>query len=83
MSKLTHLDEQGRAHMVDVGAKPDTERVAVACGEVHMKKETFDLIRDGQIKKGDVLNYCSSTYVIQWKSLNAIPFVQSQTITEI
>ncbi|CAG1013689.1 cyclic pyranopterin monophosphate synthase [Anaerolineales bacterium] len=55
MSKLTHLDEQGRAHMVDVGAKPDTERVAVARGEVHMKKETFDLICAGQIKKGDVL----------------------------
>ena len=55
MSKLTHLDEHGRAHMVDVGAKPDTERTAVARGEVHMKKETFDLIRAGQIKKGDVL----------------------------
>lgn len=41
--------------MVDVGGKPDTERVAIARGEVHMKKETFDLIRDGQIKKGDVL----------------------------
>lgn len=41
--------------MVDVGAKLDTERVAVARGEVHMKKETFDLIRAGQIKKGDVL----------------------------
>lgn len=41
--------------MVDVGAKPDTERTAVARGEVHMKKETFDLIRAGQIKKGDVL----------------------------
>ena len=54
-NKLTHLDEQGRASMVDVGHKPDTERIAVACGEIHMKKETFDLIRDGQIKKGDVL----------------------------
>ncbi|HVN16161.1 MAG TPA: cyclic pyranopterin monophosphate synthase MoaC [Anaerolineales bacterium] len=53
--KLTHLDEQGRAHMVDVGDKPDTERVAIARGEVHMKKATFDLIRAGQIKKGDVL----------------------------
>lgn len=41
--------------MVDVGAKPETERVAIARGEVHMQKETFDLIRDGQIKKGDVL----------------------------
>jgi cyclic pyranopterin monophosphate synthase len=53
--KLTHLDEQGRARMVDVGDKPDTERVAVARGEIHMKKETLDLIRAGQIKKGDVL----------------------------
>jgi len=55
MPKLTHLDEQGRAHMVDVSSKPDTERIAIARGEVHMKKETFDLIRAGQIKKGDVL----------------------------
>ena len=54
-NKLTHLDEHGRVSMVDVGHKPDTERIAVARGEVHMKKETFDLIRDGQIKKGDVL----------------------------
>jgi len=54
-NKLTHLDEHGRASMVDVGHKPDTERIAVARGEVHMKKETFELIRDGQIKKGDVL----------------------------
>ena len=41
--------------MVDVGDKPDTERVAVARGEIHMKKETLDLIRAGQMKKGDVL----------------------------
>ena len=54
-SKLTHLDEQGRARMVDIGHKPDTERTAVARGEVHMKQETLDLIRAGQIKKGDVL----------------------------
>src|SRR6266498_3626985 len=54
-NKLTHLDEQGRARMVDVGQKPDTERIAVARGEIHMKKETLNLIRAGQIKKGDVL----------------------------
>ena len=53
--KLTHLDEQGRARMVDVGHKPDTERIAVARGEVHMTPETLDVIRAGQIKKGDVL----------------------------
>jgi len=54
-NKLTHIDENGRAKMVDVGHKPDTERTAVARGEVHMKKETLDFIRAGQIKKGDVL----------------------------
>ena len=53
--KLTHLDEHGHARMVDVGHKPDTERIAIARGEVHMKLETLDLIRAGQIKKGDVL----------------------------
>jgi cyclic pyranopterin monophosphate synthase len=53
--KLSHLDEHGRASMVDVSHKPDTERVAVARGEIHMKKETLNLIRAGQIKKGDVL----------------------------
>jgi len=55
MSKLTHLDEHGRAKMVDVSDKPDTTRTAIARGEIHMKKETLDLIRAGQIKKGDVL----------------------------
>jgi len=55
MSKLTHINEQGRAGMVDVSHKPDSERIAIARGEVHMKKETLDLIREGQIKKGDVL----------------------------
>lgn len=54
-NKLTHLDERGRARMVDVGGKPDTERTAVARGEIHMRMETLDLIRAGQIKKGDVL----------------------------
>lgn len=55
MTKLTHLDETGQAHMVDVGAKPDTERIAIARGEVQMKKTTFDLIAAGNMKKGDVL----------------------------
>jgi cyclic pyranopterin monophosphate synthase len=55
MTKLTHLDDQGRANMVDVGQKDDTERVAIACGEILMKPETLALIRDGLLKKGDVL----------------------------
>jgi cyclic pyranopterin monophosphate synthase len=54
-SKLTHLKANGQAQMVDVGEKPISERIAVASGEVMMKKETLDLIRSGALKKGDVL----------------------------
>ena len=53
--KLTHLDDSGRAHMVDVGGKPETERIAIARGEVSMKAATLGLIRAGTMKKGDVL----------------------------
>jgi len=56
MSKqLTHLDESGQAKMVNVGYKPDTERVAVARGRVLMQPETLHLIAEGNMKKGDVL----------------------------
>ncbi len=54
-SKLTHLDETGAAHMVDVGGKAETERVAVAEGSVKMRAETLDLIRSGNAAKGDVI----------------------------
>ena len=57
--KLTHVDESGRARMVDVSGKPETERIAIAKGEVLMKMETLELIRAGQIKKGDVLTLAS------------------------
>lgn len=53
--QLTHLDSEGSARMVDVGAKPDSERVAVAAGRVSMQAETLRLIREGALKKGDVL----------------------------
>ncbi len=53
--KLTHLDDQGAAHMVDVGAKPVTERMAIAAGEIVMLPETLALISEGTAKKGDVL----------------------------
>jgi len=53
---LTHLDQTGKAHMVDVGDKADTERKAVAGGEVLMKLMTFKQIRAGNAKKGDVLS---------------------------
>ena len=52
---LTHFNEEGRARMVDVSDKDHTSRKAVATGEVHMRPETLQLIKEGQIKKGDVL----------------------------
>lgn len=54
--EFTHFNENGRAHMVNVGEKDDTKRVAIARGSIKMKKETVDLIKDGLIKKGDVLS---------------------------
>ncbi|MBM3125249.1 MAG: cyclic pyranopterin monophosphate synthase MoaC [Chloroflexi bacterium] len=55
MSKLSHVGEDGGIRMVDVGLKSETERIAIARGEVHMSPQTFELIRAGQVKKGDVL----------------------------
>ena len=55
MSELTHFDSQGQAHMVDVGSKAETERVAVATGNIRMLASTLQLILKGDAKKGDVL----------------------------
>ena len=55
MSDLTHFDADGKAHMVNVGDKPVTDRVAVACGEIRMAAATLDRIREGGFGKGDVL----------------------------
>ena len=55
MQDFTHFNEQGRAKMVDVGDKPVTTRTAVAAARVLVSRETFELIRSGGMKKGDVL----------------------------
>ncbi len=55
MNKLTHFDTHGKAHMVDVGAKSETHRVAVASGSVQMQPGTLASILEGSAKKGDVL----------------------------
>jgi cyclic pyranopterin phosphate synthase len=54
--RLTHFDAKGKARMVDVSAKPATERTAVATGRVTVAKSTMALIRKGSVKKGDVLS---------------------------
>ena len=55
MGDFTHFNDEGRAKMVDVGSKQETERIAVAAGRVLVNRETFDLIKSGGMKKGDVL----------------------------
>ncbi len=55
MSKLTHLDDSGAAHMVDVSAKADTIREAIAEGRITMSADALTAIREGSAKKGDVL----------------------------
>ena len=53
---LTHFDSKGDAHMVDVSSKDNTDRIAIAKGNVSMKRETFDIMTEGKVKKGDVLS---------------------------
>jgi cyclic pyranopterin monophosphate synthase len=55
MNGLTHFDEQGQAHMVDVAGKAATHRIAVATGRIEMLPATFALVQGGTVKKGDVL----------------------------
>ena len=56
MSELSHLDEQGRARMVDVSGKEITSRIAIARGTIHMRAETLALILEDKIEKGDVFS---------------------------
>ncbi len=81
---LTHLDSEGRARMVDVGHKPDTQRAAVATGEVRMKPETLALIRAGNLKKGDVLATAQLAGIMAAKrTADLIPLCHPLSLTHI
>ena len=83
-NKLTHLDQSGRVQMVDVSDKPDTARVAIAKGEVQMKKETLDLIRAGQIQKGDVLTIAQIAGITAAKrTSDLIPLCHPLPLTKV
>jgi cyclic pyranopterin phosphate synthase len=82
--KLSHIDPTGRARMVDVGYKPDSERTAVARGEVVMRSETLALIRDGELKKGDVLTVAQIAGVMAAKhTAELIPLCHPLTLSHI
>lgn len=65
--ELTHINEQGRARMVDVSEKDDTKRIAVAFGKICMKKETLVSIQNQEIKKGDVLGVAQVSAIMAAK----------------
>lgn len=69
---LTHINEQGRAKMVDVSSKEETLREAVAYGNVYMKKETLERIKEGTIKKGDVLSVAQVAGIMGSKKTSSI-----------
>lgn len=83
-AQLSHLDESGKARMVDVGDKPDTERVAVARGEVVMRPETLALIQAGALKKGDVLTIAQLAGVMAAKrTADLIPLCHPLQLSHI
>jgi cyclic pyranopterin phosphate synthase len=81
---LTHFDEAGNARMVDVGQKPETERIAVATGRVSMAPETAKTIREGRAKKGDVLGVARIAGIMAAKrTAEAIPLCHNIPITRV
>jgi cyclic pyranopterin phosphate synthase len=84
MPKLTHIDEQGRVRMVDVSAKTPTDRKAKAQAVVTMSGETFDLIRDGKAKKGNVLETARIAGVMAAKkTADLIPMCHPLNLTHV
>jgi cyclic pyranopterin phosphate synthase len=81
---LTHFDAAGQAHMVDVGAKRDTHRVAVAAGSIRMKPETLALIVAGSAKKGDVLGIARIAAIMGAKrTSDLVPLCHPLPITRV
>jgi cyclic pyranopterin phosphate synthase len=81
---LSHIDESGKARMVDVGGKDITERVAVAGCEVHMQQATFDLIKSGGFDKGDVIGVARIAGVTAAKKTSdLIPLCHPIALTQV
>ncbi|MGE5300735.1 MAG: cyclic pyranopterin monophosphate synthase MoaC [Acidobacteriota bacterium] len=72
MKRLTHFDKQGQARMVDVSAKSETKREAIASGSISMSEETFEMIRKGGTAKGDVLGVARVAGIMAAKKTSEI-----------
>lgn len=84
MSKLTHFNEKGAVHMVDVGDKEITHRTAVAGGTISMEAETLGLIKEGGHKKGDVLGIARTAGIMgAKKTSDLVPLCHPISLTHI
>ena len=84
MSKLTHFNSAGEAHMVDVGAKAITHRIAIAEGRILMQAETLAMIEQGDHKKGDVLGIARTAGIMAAKKTSElIPLCHPLALTHI
>ena len=84
MAKLSHLDDQGRARMVDVSDKEVTSRVAVARGAIQMRPETLELILKGKVEKGDVFSVARVAGIMAAKKTpDLIPMCHPLAITSV
>jgi cyclic pyranopterin phosphate synthase len=83
-TSLSHIDNKGRAQMVDIEPKPETQRVAVAIAEVHMNQNTLNLIRSGDTKKGDVYTVAKIAGIQASKrTANLIPLCHPLLLTHV
>ncbi|HTN66858.1 MAG TPA: cyclic pyranopterin monophosphate synthase MoaC [Burkholderiaceae bacterium] len=83
-SALSHFDATGQAHMVDVGGKQDTHRIARAAGSIRMRPETLALIQSGSAKKGDVLGIARTAAIMASKrTSDLIPLCHPLAITRV
>lgn len=81
---LNHFDSQGLAHMVDVSHKPVTQRTALARGEIRMQASTFELVRQGTAKKGDVLGVARLAGIMaSKKTAELIPLCHPLALTHV
>jgi len=84
MSGLSHFDEQGNAHMVDVSKKAVTDRIATAEGWVKMAKATYDIIAEGRAKKGDVIGVARLAGIMGAKKTpDLIPLCHPLPVTKV
>lgn len=82
--EFSHFDKNGQAIMVDVGAKPFTDRIAIACGKIYMSAECFEKIKQSEIKKGDVLGVARIAGIMGAKKCrDLIPLCHSIPLTKM